>query len=899
MKKITVVLCFLTLLFAACDYPSDIPETYTPAGSGTENGYGKIEIVFEEAALSTAARTALPSIAFDKYVYTFTKSDETTGTVKTPGSDGFFVLEVGNYTAEVQAYLGNGEPYTLAASGVSAPFSVGPGSNDPVRVLLSGISIGTSGEFSYTITWPVGAAAEITLQRWPELTDVALNPGNAPQGNGKTQTLQLEAGSYLLTVLVSKNDLYAGISEAVHINPPLSTVFSKSFVNGDLIAGIPPASNNYTVSGTGSFIYNGTERTVTIERAENASPGAITVFYNGTETPPVNAGYYAVTINVEAARGWTMAEGLPVGDIYITKLTPTVNVWPTAAAITYGAALSSSALSGGAGQPAGTFAWTYGGTIPDVTNNGYSVTFTPNDANYAALTKITAITVNKAAGAAVNAPTGTSAVTGNSITINAVTAPGSGQTVEYATNTTDSVPETGWQDSTTLSGLNPGTVYHIFARSKENANYQAGAASVGFPVTTLYMVTFSTWRDEIQMQPPAPQTFTLGTSITLPGGTSTINYVYDSWNTNFYGTGTSYPVNSSFTPEGNITLYAAWSSRVTFNSNGGTGTVPPSQQAILGSSIILPSGDGLSRTGYNFGGWSTVGSSSDAYAAGASYTPEKNVTLYAQWLAVVTFDINGGTGTTPAPRMVPANMYIVLSSSGFSKTGFILDGWNTLADGTGTTYYSFRPSGHITLYANWVVPRIVTYDNNGGTGTIPPQQVVPGNSVIIPDGNWLSKSDRVFGGWYTLDYFGQKIIYDAGSSYTPEENITLYANWLNSAASPYPLPTGWHNGSLTSSDSALWYSFNVTQGTTYYIWWNEGPSSSPNGDGTKTLNISVDARYATGQTIFNTAEQAWASPRTITAIYNGTVLLRVYPASGNISQTGTFAIAYTTINTRP
>lgn len=42
---------------------------------------------------------------------------------------------------------------------------------------------------------------------------------------------------------------------------------------------------------------------------------------------------------------------------------------------------------------------------------------------------------------------------------------------------------------------------------------------------------------------------------------------------------------------------------VTFYANGGYGTVPPAQRASSGSSITLPSGDGLSKSGYTFGGW--------------------------------------------------------------------------------------------------------------------------------------------------------------------------------------------------------------------------------------------------------------------------------------------------------
>jgi len=93
------------------------------------------------------------------------------------------------------------------------------------------------------------------------------------------------------------------------------------------------------------------------------------------------------------------------------KTNPTITAWPTAATITYGAALSTSTLSGGTSTQAGTFAWTEPTTIPTVYNNGYSVSFTPtNTANYNTVTKTVSITVNFVAGTApemISIPAGT------------------------------------------------------------------------------------------------------------------------------------------------------------------------------------------------------------------------------------------------------------------------------------------------------------------------------------------------------------------------------------------------------------------------------------------------------------------------------------------------------------
>jgi hypothetical protein len=81
------------------------------------------------------------------------------------------------------------------------------------------------------------------------------------------------------------------------------------------------------------------------------------------------------------------------------------------------------------------------------------------------------------------------AITHNSVTINTVTAPDNGQTIEYAKNTANSAPSTGWQTSTTFTSLDAGTKYYIFARAKENNNYEVGEESSSLIVTTLQTVS--------------------------------------------------------------------------------------------------------------------------------------------------------------------------------------------------------------------------------------------------------------------------------------------------------------------------------------------------------------------------------------------------------------------------
>ena len=69
----------------------------------------------------------------------------------------------------------------------------------------------------------------------------------------------------------------------------------------------------------------------------------------------------------------------------------------------------------------------------------------------------------------------------------------------------------------------------------------------------------------------------------------------------------------------------------------------------------------------------------------------------------ITFNKNGGTGTM-GNQTISYNVDTSLTTNGFTKTGYSFAGWNTKADGTGTSYtngQSVTNIGNTTLYAQW------------------------------------------------------------------------------------------------------------------------------------------------------------------------------------------------------
>ena len=112
------------------------------------------------------------------------------------------------------------------------------------------------------------------------------------------------------------------------------------------------------------------------------------------------------------------------------------------------------------------------------------------------------------------------------------------------------------------------------------------------------------------------------------------------------------------------------------------------------------------RNGYIFDGWNTRSDGrGQSYTDRQNVTITKSVTLYAQWTKIykVHFNANGGTGTMAAQTFV-AGVSQAIAAIAFTRSGYTFTGWNTNADGSGTSYTDKQPITlwqDITLYAQW------------------------------------------------------------------------------------------------------------------------------------------------------------------------------------------------------
>lgn len=250
------------------------------------------------------------------------------------------------------------------------------------------------------------------------------------------------------------------------------------------------------------------------------------------------------------------------------------------------------------------------------------------------------------------------------------------------------------------------------------------------------------------------------TSLYPDDPTMDVDYEFKEWNTKPDGTGTSYAKDSLYEDaSGNpikesVTLYAIWMYKIEYLENipddPSTG-LPASntvnnmpyptalgnyvQKETASSDALVPAIANISSniltttpSDYDFAGWNTApDGSGDAYSAGATYTGNQSVKLYAQWTYTIKYITN-----------------------------------EPIDPDTGL------PVGSVD--SNWPADQINISTNTDAT--IDDQSVYAGTPTL---------SGYVFVGWDpdpNLDPEIKTPMYSPDTVYTDHKNITLYAIWV-------------------------------------------------------------------------------------------------------------------------
>ncbi|MBO5883658.1 MAG: InlB B-repeat-containing protein [Clostridia bacterium] len=290
---------------------------------------------------------------------------------------------------------------------------------------------------------------------------------------------------------------------------------------------------------------------------------------------------------------------------------------------------------------------------------------------------------------------------------------------------------------------------------------------------------------------------------------SLVGWTFKGWCRNSNGSGELYNPGTSFSNLSSvngdkIVYYATWepaSYTVTFNANGGSGSMQPSVHIYDTAKALTDIG--FTKSGYQFVGWNTKpdgsGQGYSNQAEVVNLVPQgiDSITLYAQWLPngyIVYYDANGGTGTTPYSTHT-YDAQGTLTDNGYSRIGYQFVGWNTKADGSGTNYTNKasilnlvdQGNGSITLYAQWKAHSYTIQFNSNKPSTSSGQIVGTMNNlnctydVNASLGNaQYSLTGWTFKGWATsangtVVYMNNATINNLTS--VDGQIITLYAVW--------------------------------------------------------------------------------------------------------------------------
>lgn len=267
----------------------------------------------------------------------------------------------------------------------------------------------------------------------------------------------------------------------------------------------------------------------------------------------------------------------------------------------------------------------------------------------------------------------------------------------------------------------------------------------------------------------------------------------------------------------NATVYAHWEPKkyvISYKGNKPTQATHNVTGSTASTNHVYDSYGNLAENGFKLPGWKFVNWNTKADGSGKSYKAGErviNVTdgtdgvLYAQWTPdtyTIKFNKNKPSNATHevtgtmADQVVKYDTKTKLNKSEYKLHGWVFNGWNTKADGTGTHYSdqgeiynlnNFNDSNSVTLYAQWeATTYTITFNSNKPSKAVTQMTGTMEVQTLTYD-KWenLHENKYKLEGW-TFNKWNLKADGSSETSYKDKERVrnicdgkdtTLYAQW--------------------------------------------------------------------------------------------------------------------------
>jgi uncharacterized repeat protein (TIGR02543 family) len=275
----------------------------------------------------------------------------------------------------------------------------------------------------------------------------------------------------------------------------------------------------------------------------------------------------------------------------------------------------------------------------------------------------------------------------------------------------------------------------------------------------------------------------------------------------------------------------------------------------------------------------------------------------------LNYNINGGTGTTPAGSPYYLSLggsATAASGSGFSKAGYTFGGWSC-DQGLGN-----KQPGDSIVWSNadvvctaiWnPLTYQLSYDAGGGSGTTPStvSNLAQGATPTLDAGSTLTKTGYTFAGWNCDQSIGAKA---GGATVTmPAANVICTAQWTPNPTYQLSYDAGGGSGTVPSTVTGLNQGNTPTldagstltkTGYTFAGWNCDQSIGAKAGGATVTMpaaNVICTAQWtpnSTYQLSYNAGGGSGTVPSTVTGLNQGDT--PTLDAGSTLSRTGyTFA----------